>query len=193
MAEAGARVRLQRLSPIGNRRNPPPRAENAANFFRSSARAAISLVRELRLLERRTHRSGKDTVEHPRNGHDDYANVVCGVLSLLAPPAFEQPTGVMSEAMDVMLKIGITERRIRNPHCTQAAQQCRLWPCPRTAQKTEAYGPSVSLQWQAVGSTRSSSRTGNAFLPLQSATHLHPCDACGHARAVPGRALGKEG
>src|SRR5262249_57346309 len=36
-----ARVRLQRLSPIGNRRNPPPRAENAANFFRSSTRAAI--------------------------------------------------------------------------------------------------------------------------------------------------------
>src|SRR5262245_26658705 len=34
-----ARVRLQRLSPIGNSRNPPPRAENAANFFRSSARA----------------------------------------------------------------------------------------------------------------------------------------------------------
>ena len=27
-----ARVRLQRLSAIGNRRNPPPRAENAANF-----------------------------------------------------------------------------------------------------------------------------------------------------------------
>src|SRR5262249_54434236 len=34
-----ARVRLQRLSPIGNRRNPPPRAEKAANFFRSSASA----------------------------------------------------------------------------------------------------------------------------------------------------------
>jgi len=42
--------------------------------------------------ERRTHRSGKDTVEHPRNGHDDHANVVCGVFSLLAPPAFEQPS-----------------------------------------------------------------------------------------------------
>ena len=50
------------------------------------------LVRELRLLERRTHRSGKDTVEHPRNGHDDHANVVCGVFSLLAPPPFEQPS-----------------------------------------------------------------------------------------------------
>jgi len=39
------------------------------------------LIRELCLLERRTQRSGKDTVEHPRNGHDDHANVVCGVRS----------------------------------------------------------------------------------------------------------------
>src|SRR5262245_14313513 len=54
-----ARVPLQRLSPIGNSRNPPPRAENAANFsgrargrrgpenaanfFRSSTRAAGGL------------------------------------------------------------------------------------------------------------------------------------------------------
>jgi hypothetical protein len=36
------------------------------------------LVRELRLLERRTHRSGKDTVDHGRSGHDDLANVLCG-------------------------------------------------------------------------------------------------------------------
>src|SRR5262249_30262203 len=50
------------------------------------------LVRELRLLERRTHRSGKDTVEHPKNGHDDHANVVCGVFALLAPPPFEEPS-----------------------------------------------------------------------------------------------------
>src|SRR5262249_21392466 len=32
-AGRGWRNRLQRLSSIGNRRNPPPRAENAANFF----------------------------------------------------------------------------------------------------------------------------------------------------------------
>jgi hypothetical protein len=38
------------------------------------------LVRELRLLERQTHRSGKDIVVHPKNEHDDFANVVCGVL-----------------------------------------------------------------------------------------------------------------
>jgi hypothetical protein len=43
------------------------------------------LVRELRLLERRTHRSGKDTIEHPKNGRDDYANVACGVINLLTP------------------------------------------------------------------------------------------------------------
>jgi len=67
--------------------------ESLPVFTRGLARLPnhARLIRELRLLERRTHRSGKDTVEHPRNGHDDHANVVCGVLSLRAPPAFEQP------------------------------------------------------------------------------------------------------
>jgi hypothetical protein len=31
-----------------------------------------------RLLERRAYRSGKDSVDHGRNGHDDHANAVCG-------------------------------------------------------------------------------------------------------------------
>src|SRR5262249_27541773 len=35
-----ARIRVPRLSPIGNRRNRPAAAKNAANFFRSSTRAA---------------------------------------------------------------------------------------------------------------------------------------------------------
>jgi hypothetical protein len=42
------------------------------------------LTRELRLLERRTSRSGKDTVDHGRNGSDDYANSLVGVLQSLA-------------------------------------------------------------------------------------------------------------
>jgi hypothetical protein len=42
------------------------------------------LLRELRLLERHTGRSGKDTVDHPRGGRDDHANAVCGVLRSLA-------------------------------------------------------------------------------------------------------------
>jgi hypothetical protein len=31
------------------------------------------LLRELRLLERRVHRGGKDTVDHPKGGRDDHA------------------------------------------------------------------------------------------------------------------------
>jgi len=38
------------------------------------------LLRELRLLERHTHRSGRDTVDHGKSGCDDYANAVAGVL-----------------------------------------------------------------------------------------------------------------
>jgi len=42
------------------------------------------LLRELRLLERIPTRMGKDQVVHPRNTHDDYANVCCGALYGLA-------------------------------------------------------------------------------------------------------------
>ena len=40
------------------------------------------LVRELRLLERQTHRGGRDTVDHPRRGSDDLANALCGCAAL---------------------------------------------------------------------------------------------------------------
>jgi hypothetical protein len=43
-----------------------------------------TLLRELRLLERQTHRGGKDSVDHPRGAHDDYANSCCGVLRTLS-------------------------------------------------------------------------------------------------------------
>ena len=39
------------------------------------------LLRELRLLERRTSRMGKDVVDHGRNGSDDHANAVAGALN----------------------------------------------------------------------------------------------------------------
>jgi hypothetical protein len=42
------------------------------------------LVRELRLLERRSARSGKDTVDHGVGGHDDHANSLFGALHLAA-------------------------------------------------------------------------------------------------------------
>jgi hypothetical protein len=40
------------------------------------------LIRELRLLERRTARSGKDSVDHGPSGSDDYANALAGALWL---------------------------------------------------------------------------------------------------------------
>ena len=41
------------------------------------------LLRELRLLERRTSRMGKDQVDHGAHGSDDYANALCGALRSL--------------------------------------------------------------------------------------------------------------
>jgi hypothetical protein len=42
------------------------------------------LTMELMQLERRTARSGKDSVDHAPGGHGDLANSCCGVLALLA-------------------------------------------------------------------------------------------------------------
>ncbi len=45
------------------------------------------LLVELQQLERRTAKSGRDSVDHPPNGHDDYANAACGALVLSAQQA----------------------------------------------------------------------------------------------------------
>ena len=44
----------------------------------------LRLLKELRLLERQTHRGGRESVDHPRGAHDDYANATCGVLRMLS-------------------------------------------------------------------------------------------------------------
>jgi hypothetical protein len=41
------------------------------------------LLRELKLLERKQSRSGRDQIDHPRGSTDDFANAACGVLHLL--------------------------------------------------------------------------------------------------------------
>jgi hypothetical protein len=45
------------------------------------------LLIELQQLERRTAKSGRDSVDHPPHGHDDYANAACGALVLSAQQA----------------------------------------------------------------------------------------------------------
>jgi hypothetical protein len=54
------------------------------------------LIGELKSLQRVANRAGRESVEHPRGGHDDLANAVCGCLYLLAPkktyaPVIVQP------------------------------------------------------------------------------------------------------
>lgn len=46
------------------------------------------LIRELRLLERRTSRSGKDSVDHPQGAgqHDDHANALVGCIHIVMKP-----------------------------------------------------------------------------------------------------------
>jgi hypothetical protein len=49
------------------------------------------LTKELRLLERRVAKSGKDNVDHPLGGSDDHANVLAGVASLvIAKPLLQK-------------------------------------------------------------------------------------------------------
>ena len=40
------------------------------------------LISQIASLERRTARGGRDSIDHPPNGHDDLANVVAGVASM---------------------------------------------------------------------------------------------------------------
>lgn len=64
------------------------------------------MTTELMQLERRTSRSGKDSVDHPPAGRDDHANACCGVLAMLssrtyaAPWRFNFVTGELIEEVD---------------------------------------------------------------------------------------------
>jgi hypothetical protein len=58
------------------------------------------LLRELRLLERRTHRSGKDTVDHGSSGCDDAANAVCGCAVFAARRGYPSDLSWVSDPVD---------------------------------------------------------------------------------------------
>jgi hypothetical protein len=74
------------------RRSPLTRSELYLEGLPLFARGLVSipanttLLRELRLLERRTARSGRDFVDHGVGGSDDYANSLFGALHLAAKP-----------------------------------------------------------------------------------------------------------
>lgn len=62
----------------------------AMNSDRVELPPCETTARQLISLERRTTRSGKDIIDHPPGGHDDYANAVAGAVAQLAGPR-QQP------------------------------------------------------------------------------------------------------
>ena len=48
-------------------------------------------------LERRTSRSGKELIDHPRHAHDDVCNAVAGAVSIMMKPAFEPPVAMFGK------------------------------------------------------------------------------------------------
>ena len=69
-----------------------PKSEIYLNFLPVLNSGHVELLDVKRLasqlagLERRTARSGKDSIDHPPGGHDDVANVVAGVLLIVQVP-----------------------------------------------------------------------------------------------------------
>jgi hypothetical protein len=63
----------------------------------------LRLQRELRQLERHAHRGGRETVDHPRRGSDDFVNVAAGVLRTLAtaPPALWDQCDLLGDRVTV--------------------------------------------------------------------------------------------
>jgi len=84
-----------------------PAEKNKSELYLESlplfTRAAIRipdhapLLRELRLLERRTHKGGRDVVDHPRAGSDDCSNALCGAAVLAANPTFSYEGWITDE------------------------------------------------------------------------------------------------
>lgn len=64
------------------------------------------LLKELRHLECIPGRVGKDQVTHPRNMHDDMANVTCGVITLLAARSSHPTVEMMQREMSAMATRG---------------------------------------------------------------------------------------
>ena len=74
---------------VGYRQSEHPKSALYLEGLPTFARGLVSipdhapLLRELRLLERRVARSGRDAVDHPVGGSDDNSNVVFGAMWLL--------------------------------------------------------------------------------------------------------------
>jgi hypothetical protein len=98
-------------------RSDKPKSQIYIESLPLFARSAISipdhakLLRELRLLERRTHRSGKDTVDHGRSGSDDHANALAGCAVNVIQPKSTWDSSLRWVRGDDDVPRGRTQRR----------------------------------------------------------------------------------
>jgi hypothetical protein len=73
---------------IDYRRSKQPRSVLYLESMPAFVRGAVSIpdharvLRELRLLERKTSPGGRDSIDHGKNGSDDYANALCGCIAI---------------------------------------------------------------------------------------------------------------
>lgn len=63
------------------------------NSYKADLLDSSVLITQIVGLERRVARGGKESIDHAPNGHDDVANAVAGVMSLIAPK--DTPTVAM--------------------------------------------------------------------------------------------------
>jgi hypothetical protein len=68
------------------------------------------LLKELRHLECIPGRVGRDQVTHPRNMHDDMANAVCGVITLLAARSKHPPPEFFENGLRLLAIRGGSQR-----------------------------------------------------------------------------------
>jgi hypothetical protein len=75
------------------------------------------LVNQLCQLERRTARGGRDSIDHPRGGHDDLANAVAGVVHLVSQA--HRMTQRAALAAPIIIRPGVDYSR-RDPRAWHA-------------------------------------------------------------------------
>jgi hypothetical protein len=69
------------------------------------------LICELRLLERRVARSGRDVVDHPAGGSDDHSNVVFGAMWLLTGARRNEPMNITDSFLNEFRALCKAEKR----------------------------------------------------------------------------------
>ncbi len=80
------------------------------------------LIAQLGALERRTARGGRDSIDHAPGGHDDLANVVCGVAVAvsMAPQAYGVGHVLTADRPALVLTVDDAERELARRRALRA-------------------------------------------------------------------------